>query len=213
MHISEGVLSAPVLISGAALTAAGTVVGLRRLDYDHIAEAGLLSAAFFVASLIHIPLGPSSVHLILNGLVGLLLGWAAFPAILVALALQAVFFQFGGLTSLGANTLIMALPAVASAAALRHLIGRSRKWTLAAGFGCGFLSVLGASLVAALALALSSKGFLAVAYLLVAAHLPVMIIEGIVTAFCLAFLVKVQPDLIPGLAAGQKPEQQPVIQE
>ena len=213
MHISEGVLSAPVLISGAALTAAGTVVGLRRLDYDHIAEAGLLSAAFFVASLIHIPLGPSSVHLILNGLVGLLLGWAAFPAILVALALQAVFFQFGGLTSLGANTLIMALPAVASAAALRNLIGRSRKLTLAAGFGCGFLSVLGASLVAALALALSSKGFLAVAYLLVAAHLPVMIIEGIVTAFCLAFLVKVQPDLIPGLAAGRGPVQQPVIQE
>ena len=202
MHISEGVLSAPVLITGATLAAAGTVVGLRRLDYDHIAGAGLMASAFFVASLIHIPLGPSSVHLILNGLVGLLLGWAAFPAILVALTLQAVFFQFGGLTSLGANTLIMALPAVAAAAAVRKLIGRGKKWTLAAGFACGFLSVLGASLVAALALALSSEGFWAVAYLLVAAHLPVMIIEGIITAFCLAFLVKVQPDLISGLGAG-----------
>jgi cobalt/nickel transport system permease protein len=38
-----------------------------------------------VASLIHVPIGPSNAHLILNGLVGLLLGWGAFPAILVAL--------------------------------------------------------------------------------------------------------------------------------
>ena len=97
MHISEGVLSGPVLLSGAALAAAGTAVGLRKLDYDRIAQAGVLSAAFFVASLIHVPIGPSSVHLLLNGIVGLLLGWGAFPAILVALVLQALFFQFAQL--------------------------------------------------------------------------------------------------------------------
>jgi cobalt/nickel transport system permease protein len=215
MHISEGVLCAPVLITGAALAAAGTAVGLRRLDDAHIAGAGLLAAAFFVASLIHIPLGPSSVHLILNGLVGLLLGWAAFPAILVALLLQAVFFQFGGLTSLGVNTLIMALPAVAAAGLLRRKVGRGRKWTLVAGFACGFLSVLGAGLVAALALASTEEAFLAVAGLLLAAHLPVMVIEGIVTAFCLIFLVKVKPELIPGLAGERNsppaPIQPPIV--
>jgi cobalt/nickel transport system permease protein len=112
MHISEGVLSGPVLISGGALAAAGTAIGLKKLDYDRIAQAGILSAAFFVASLIHVPIGPSNAHLILNGLVGLLLGWAAFPAILVALVLQAMLFQFGGITGLGVNTIIMALPAV-----------------------------------------------------------------------------------------------------
>ncbi|MGD8881735.1 MAG: energy-coupling factor ABC transporter permease, partial [Desulfobacterales bacterium] len=92
MHISEGVLSGPVLISGGALTAAGTAIGLKKLDYDRIAQAGILAAAFFVASLIHVPIGPANAHLILNGLVGLLLGWAAFPVILVALVLQAVLF-------------------------------------------------------------------------------------------------------------------------
>jgi len=97
MHISEGVLSGPVLVSGAALAAVGTAIGLKKLDYDHIAQAGILSAAFFVASLIHVPIGPSNAHLILNGLVGLLLGWAAFPVILVALVLQAMLFQFGGI--------------------------------------------------------------------------------------------------------------------
>ena len=94
------------------MAAVGTAIGLKKLDYDHIARAGMLSAAFFVASLIHVPIGPSNAHLILNGLVGLLLGWAAFPAILVALILQGAFFQFGGITTLGVNTIIMALPAL-----------------------------------------------------------------------------------------------------
>ena len=113
MHISEGVLSAPVLVSGGVLAAAGTAIGLKKIDYDQLARVGILSATFFVASLVHVPLfGPVSIHLIMNGLVGLLLGWAAFPAILVALLLQAVFFQFGGVPKLGVNTNIMGLPGV-----------------------------------------------------------------------------------------------------
>ena len=103
MHISEGVLSGPVLITSAGLAAAGTAIGLKKLDYEKVAKIGMLSAAFFVASLIHVPIGPSNAHLILNGLVGLLLGWPAFPAILVALALQGAFFQYGGITTLGIN--------------------------------------------------------------------------------------------------------------
>ena len=94
MHISEGVLSAPVLITGAVLSAAGIAIGLRKMSYDKIPEVAVLSSAFFVASLIHVPIGPSSVHLVLNGLLGILLGWMAFPSILVALSLQALLFQF-----------------------------------------------------------------------------------------------------------------------
>ena len=141
MHISEGVLSAPVLLSGLALTAAGTAIGLKKLDYDQIAKAGMLSAAFFVASLIHVPLSPSNVHLILNGIVGLLLGWAAFPAILVALILQAVIFQFGGITTLGVNSIIMALPAVVCYGLFSPLIQRQHPVAMTAAFACGFLSV------------------------------------------------------------------------
>jgi len=49
-----------------------------------------------------------------------------FSAILVALALQAVFFQFGGITSLGVNTVIMALPAVACYYIFAPLLRRSQ---------------------------------------------------------------------------------------
>jgi cobalt/nickel transport system permease protein len=198
MHISEGVLSGPVLISGIVLAAAGTAMGLKKLDYDRIPRAAILSASFFVASLIHVPIGPSSVHLILNGIVGLILGWGAFPVILVALALQAVFFQFGGITTLGANTVIMALPAVLCYYLFGNLVGKGPRIALPAAFLCGFLSVFLAGILVGLALTFTEENFLKAAYLVVMAHLPVMIIEGIITAFCVVFLKKVQPDMLPG---------------
>ena len=197
MHISEGVLSAPVLIAGGVLAVAGTAVGLKKIDYDHVARVGILAATFFVASLVHVPIGPSSVHLIMNGLVGLLLGWAAVPAILVALLLQAVFFQFGGITTLGVNTVIMALPAVLCFYLFGPLMHGNRKVFLAAGFACGFCAVLLSALIVGLALMFTEENFFAVAALVAAANLPIMIIEGIVTAFCVAFLKKVQPAMLP----------------
>lgn len=201
MHISEGVLSGPVLFSGAALAATGTAIGLKRLDYDHIAKAGMLSGAFFVASLVHVPLGPTSVHLILNGLVGLLLGWAAFPAILVALVLQSVFFQFGGITALGVNATLMALPAVICHFAFSPFLFHRRPGVVvAAAFACGFLAVFLSGVIASLALMFTEESFWTVAALVLAAHVPVMIIEGIITAMCILFLKKVQPAMLPAYA-------------
>ena len=201
MHISEGILSGPVLVSGAALAAAGTAIGLKKLDYDHIAKAGMLSAAFFVASLIHVPIGPSNAHLILNGLVGLLLGWAAFPAILVALVLQGAFFQFGGITTLGVNTIIMALPALLCFLVFGRMIHRSPRIAAVTAFACGFLSVLLSGVIVGLALIFTEENFLEVSVIIIAAHIPVMIIEGIVTAICVAFLRKVRPEMLPGYPA------------
>jgi len=198
MHISEGVLSGPILISGAALAAAGTAIGLKKLDYDRIAQAGILSAAFFVASLIHVPIGPSNAHLILNGLVGLLLGWAAFPAILVALVLQAMLFQFGGITALGVNTIIMALPAVICYLAFSPFLHKNATLALLATFACGFLSVFLSAIILGLSLLFTEENFLEVSAIVIVAHIPVMIIEGIITAICVAFIRKVQPAMLPG---------------
>jgi len=198
MHISEGVLSGPVLISGAVLAVAGTAIGLKKLDYDRIAKAGMLAATFFVASLIHVPIGPTNAHLVLNGIVGLLLGWAAFPVILAAVLLQAVLFQFGGITTLGINTTIMALPAVGTYLLFGPFVHKKRSIALAAAFGCGALSVLLSGILVALALIFTEENFFEIAGIAVAAHIPVMIIEGLVTALCVAFLRKVQPEMLPG---------------
>ena len=197
MHISEGVLSGPVLISGAALAAAGTAIGLKKLDYDRIAQAGILSAAFFVASLIHVPIGPSNAHLILNGLVGLLLGWAAFPVILVALVLQAMLFQFGGITALGVNTMVMASPAILCYFVFSPFLHKKSTLAFSAAFACGFLSVFFSAIILGLALVLTEENFFEVSAIVIVVHIPLMIIEGMVTALCVAFLKKVQPTMLP----------------
>ncbi|MBW2608646.1 MAG: cobalt transporter CbiM [Deltaproteobacteria bacterium] len=200
MHISEGVLSGSVLISGGVLAAAGTAIGLKKLDYDRIANVSILSASFFVASLVHVPVGPSNVHLILNGIIGLLLGWAAFPAILVALSLQAVLFQFGGITSLGVNTITMAMPSVLCYYLFRSMILKKPAVACTGAFACGFLSVFFSAVLVGLALMTTDENFLEISSLVVVAHFPVMLIEGIITAFFISFIKKVQPSMLPGFS-------------
>ncbi len=196
MHISEGVLSAPVLIGGAMLTIVGTAIGLKKLDYDRIMTAALLSATFFVASLIHVPVGPGSVHLLLGGLLGMILGWGAFPAIVVALALQALFFQYGGIIVLGANSVIIAGPAVLCGIILKPLVAGNKKMQMTAGFLAGLCAMLLSALLMSTALYLSDHGFLKVASLVLVSHLPVMLIEGLITMFVVTFLARVQPEIL-----------------
>ncbi len=196
-HIPDGVLSAPVLATGVAVTLAGCAIGLRALDHEKIPRTAMLSSVFFVASLVHFPVGPSSVHLILNGLVGVALGWTAFPAIVVALLLQAVLFGFGGLVVLGVNAMNMAVPALLCYA-LFAAIGRrdNRKLSILAAALAGGLGVLLTALMVAGSLALSGKEFDAAARLTLFAHLPVMAIESAFTAAAVSLLLRVKPEFL-----------------
>jgi cobalt/nickel transport system permease protein len=197
MHISEGVLSAPVLITGAVLSAGGVAIGLRKMSYDKIPQVAVLTSAFFVASLIHVPIGPSSTHLVLNGLLGILLGWMAFPSILVALSLQALLFQFGGFTVLGVNTLTMAAPAVLAYLLFSPLVKASKPPLVSAGgFLAGVTGIIVGALLVALALISTGESFRNIAMVIIIAHIPVMIIEGVVTAFCVLFLKRVKPEIL-----------------
>lgn len=194
MHIAEGVLSPAILVGSALLTAGGTTLGLRRLHHEALMLLALMAATFFVASLIHVPLGPTSAHLIMNGALGLLLGWGAFPAILMGLALQAIFFQYGGITVLGINTWNMAAPAVLLGLVCRPWIGWPGMARSVAAFVCGCGSVLGAGLLTAASLAFTDEGFLRAAQILFLAHLPVAAAEGVVTALLVHFLARVRPE-------------------
>lgn len=200
MHISEGILSPAVLIGGAVLTIGGSYLGLKKLDPDEIPTLGILSASFFVASLIHVPVGPASAHLILNGLLGLILGWKAFPAILVGLSLQALLFQFGGITTLGINTMNMALPAVICFYMFGWGLRKKMKRSVFAisAFFIGFFAVFFSGIFVGFSLYLTGEAFLPAAKIIVIAHIPIMIIEGLLTAACALFLRKVRPEILEG---------------
>jgi cobalt/nickel transport system permease protein len=112
VHIADGVLTWPWLTGGFALAAILAAVGAWRIRDEEIPQVALLTAAFFVASLVHVRVPPTSVHLLLNGLVGIILGRRAGLAIPVGLFLQAALIGHGGFSSLGVNSCVMALPAL-----------------------------------------------------------------------------------------------------
>lgn len=197
-HIPDGILSLPVLVGGGIIAAAGVAVALRRIDDRAIPRIAILSAVFFAASLISVPVGPSSVHLLLSGLMGLILGLGIFPAVLVALVLQAVLFGFGGLTTLGVNTVNIALPGALVGMVLGPMIRRAvspfRAGTLAA-IGAAFCVLATGGLVA-LSLWLSSSEFTPVAKVLLLTYFPLALADAAITAAVVGFLVRVKPQAL-----------------
>ncbi|OOF58979.1 cobalt transporter CbiM [Rodentibacter myodis] len=199
MHLSEGVLHTPILLIGTALAVVGVAVGLRCLETERLPLAALFSAAFFVAGTIHIPVGIGSVHLILNGMAGLFLGWAVFPAFLIALLLQVLFFSFGGFAVLGVNLCIMVIPAV-----IAHYLFRSfltpqmaLKDRLITGIGVGVIGVGGAGALAALVLMLDGgKSYTNLAWLLLISHLPVFLLDSVISVGVISLLNKMYPQAL-----------------
>jgi cobalt/nickel transport system permease protein len=196
VHMVDGALSGPVVAGATALAAGGVALGLKRLDVERIPQVAVLGAVFFVSSLVHVPVGPASAHLMLAGLMGVVLGWVAFPAVLIGLLLQAVLFGFGGVTVLGVNTLAIALPAIVCGMlcgpGIRHGTATAAAvW----GFAAGALSVALIALLVGTALALSGGEFVLAAKLLFATHVPVMVVEGLLTAAAVVLVRKVKPEL------------------
>lgn len=191
-HIPDGVAAIPVLVAGAALSLGGMALGLRHLTPERLPKAAMLSALFFVASLVHFPVGISSVHLLMGGLAGILLGWAAFPAIAVGLVLQAALFGFGGVVVLGVNLANIALPAVLAGLLGRRLLGRP---ALAGAVAAGG-AVAGTAAMVALSLALSGREFLVAGQALAVTYVPLMAVEAVATAAMVGLLAKVKPDAL-----------------
>lgn len=209
MHIPEGILPPTVAIAGYALTGGLTWYSLRQIDREpnpteKIPKASLMTAAFFAISLIHIPIPPTSIHLILNGLIGILLGAYAFPAILIGLLFQAVLFQHGGLSTLGINAALMGIPAILAAHFYR-LTARFAKqsWQIS----------LAAFVTGASALLLSASIFVMLIVTTIPADLDAgaeqtaiavatigyaiqAAIEGVFTSFLVSFLQRVKPELL-----------------
>lgn len=212
MHIPDGLLPAQVVAGGYAITGFVTWYSLRQINRqpnprENIPKASLLTAAFFVASSLYIPVPPVSIHLILNGLLGVMLGYFAFPAILIGLFFQALVIGHGGITTLGINAAMMGIPALCSyhLFQLRHGVGKF----LPERFATGFFAFLGGSL----GLALTVLIFIALTItnlptgldngaerravlILALAHLPLILLEGIFTAMLVLFIQRVKPELL-----------------
>ena len=210
MHIPDGFVPPYICLTGYGITGGLTWYCLRQIDRDsqiqaNIPKASLLTAAFFVASLIHIPLPPSSIHLVLNGVMGVVLGYYAFPAILIGLFFQAVMFQHGGLSTLGINAVILGFPALAAynLFRLRNRLGGDKQILtniLSFGAGAGAL-LLSATLFVVLMVTTISPDIDAdtekkAIYISLVSYVIQGAIEGSFTVMLVSFLDKVKPELL-----------------
>jgi cobalt/nickel transport system permease protein len=189
MHIADGILPVGISVAADAVALAGVYASSRNLDAREIPRMGISTTAMFVVSLIHLPLGGTSIHLGLYGLAGMILGARSFPCIVVNLLFQSLIFQHGGLLSVGVNSLTMG-----SGALLSWLI-----WDFFPGnrtvksFACGLLGILlPAFLVAFVFLLLHyGKGML----LLMGLYIPAAVVEGALSLFIYLYIDRVQPEI------------------
>lgn len=296
VHISDGILSGQWLGAGFVVALGLALLASWRVREEEVARIGLVTAAFFVASSIHVKIGPSSVHLLLNGLVGVVIGRRAPLAILIGVTLQAALIPHGGWSTIGVNATAQMLPALAAAALFPYLragcrggrtgplvraslaalgallwggglvFGVAVLWTggarlllsdeagvvfrlshlepalaivwhpatlllmvlLACGSGVwqwrsgaspefpvgallGMLGVMGAVCLTGLVLlADSAETWSAVVALLVVAHFPLALVEGLILGAIVSFLAKVKPEMLRGAempAVAVKPSQ------
>lgn len=208
MHISDGVLSTAVT---AVTYAGGTgllLYALKGVKTKEIPRMALMTGVFFVGSTIHIPIGPSSLHLLLTGFIGLVVGRRAPISILIALLLQLFLLQFGGLSSLGANVLNTGLPAVLLGALLIPRL-RKKSNALLIGAIAGGSAVIITVILLCLTLIQSNMrygmGPLSTIQTLILSHIPLIIVEALITAFAVQSIVKIRPEFF-GQAQDDKQE-------
>ena len=200
VHISDGILE-PWLWGyiGWGITAAILAYTLKKMKIDDVPKLSVITAAIFVASLIRIPAGPASIHLVLSGFAGVTLGILAYPCIFIAVLMQAFLFQHGGVTTIGINTVNMGVPALISflifKAGMKLNIGISKKEVL---FGAiaGGTAVALAVLLLAVELLVTGEQFTEITTTVVFAHIPVILVEAIFTGVIAGFLATVKPEML-----------------
>ena len=115
MHMSDGLLNAPVSVAFLVIAAAGVGFALikARADLDDRTApmAGLVATFIFAVQMINFPILPgASGHLLGGALAAILVGpYVGALCVTIVLVVQALLFADGGLTALGANVTNMAL--------------------------------------------------------------------------------------------------------
>ncbi len=190
MHIADGIVPVAWCVGGHAVALGTTALLGRRVEPEEVVRMGLMAATSFVVSLIHFPLGGTSVHLGLFGLAGVLLGTRAFPVVYTLLLFQALLFQHGGLLALGLNAVNMGGGALLAAGI----------WQLRAipEAGRGFLAGFVGTFVPALAMAaeFSAAGYGRGFYFIASLYAGVALLEGLLTAAIVTYVRRVKPAVL-----------------
>ncbi len=206
-HIPDGFLSPSVLAGTTALSAVALGVAARR-SRDALGERqapvlGAATAFVFAAQMFNFPLGAgTSAHLLGGVLVAAIAGpWAGMLAMFSVVLVQALLFQDGGITALGANTFNLAVIGAGGGWLVYRwgvlALGDRGRGRVVAAAGAAFVSALATGIAAALELGLSGVVPVRTAVLAVGgAHVLVGLTEAVITAGVVSMVLRSRPELL-----------------
>lgn len=219
MHMSDALLSPAVALPAGAAAVAMLVHAARRAGAEpahdrRIPLMGVMAAFVFAAQMVNfaIPGTGSSGHLGGGLLLALLLGpHAAFLAMASVLTVQCLLFADGGLLALGCNTLNLAFwPCFVGLPLYRWCAGPSPtpvRQSLAAAAAAVLCVELGAAgvVVETVLSGRSDLPFERFGAVMLGIHLPIGIVEGLVTAGVLRVLLRAGRTTAAGTTAAPRP--------
>lgn len=207
MHIPDAVLNTPVCVATAAVAVVGVGFCLRKVERDlrpeRVPMLGVMGAFLFAAQMVNFPvLGGTSGHLMGTALATVLLGpHAAVLVMTTVLLIQCFLAGDGGLTTLGANILNMALVPAFLVGFIQSRFGRAsnprrqRSVTLLAAWA----SVVVAALLCSAELVVTYGRFSVptIVPMMLGVHALIGVGEGLLTLGALAVIARVTPELTP----------------
>ena len=210
MHIPDGFLDTPVIISTYLASAGGLAFSWQKVkkqfDQQTVPQMAVLAAFVFVAQMINIPItGGTSGHLLGGFLAALFLGpYAAVFIMALILFVQMLIFQDGGLTALGANILNMGIIGVGSGYLVYSLLenvnglfAKSHLFRSGIIFLAAWISVVAGAVFCGVELGLSGLADVKITTgLMASVHALIGLIEGIMTVFIFEAVQMIRPDLI-----------------
>lgn len=207
MHIPDGFVSGPV--AGVSWAIAALVVAAavwrtnRTLSEKAVPLMGVMAAFIFAAQMINFPVaGGTSGHLLGGALAAILVGpWAGIIVMASVLGVQALIFQDGGLAAMGANILNMGIVGCLLGYAVYRgaaIFGGARTWPLLGGaFGAAWLSVMVGAFLTSIELGLSDTSpYHVVLPAMMGVHAIIGLVEGLITAVAVAFVLSTRRDLL-----------------
>ncbi|MFC5470419.1 energy-coupling factor ABC transporter permease [Cohnella suwonensis] len=216
MHIPDGFLDVKACVTTGALGAGAVAYSLRKtrltLVKSEVPKIALIGAFIFAAQMLNFPIaGATSGHFLGGAMASILFGPAVGVVIMAAvLIIQALIFQDGGLTVLGAN--ILCTGVIGSYVGYGvYRLGTAvlkERASRAVGFVSAWCSIVAAACGVSLLLAWSDTFPIGVALKAMAGwHSLIGLGEGLITALVVAYLRERKvafDDIAPDAAAGKE---------
>jgi len=198
MHIPDGFLSLPVLAGTNFIGWGGFILSIKKLNKEIKAEIiplmGMATAFLFTINMISFPLvGGTSAHLTGVTLISIIFGpYSGYAISTAALLLQGLLFQHGGILTMGANILNIALCGSIGGAFVNFIKG---------GWGTSgiisFFAVITGVFLCSVELYLSRGGSLyrVLSAMIIANIFPAML-DGIISSMIIKYISKKQVNFL-----------------